>query len=698
MSEATRIPELFGSLVFNERTMEQYVPQSAMDVWRGCLKSGQPLPLSAANEIADAMKTWALEHGATHFTHWFQPLSGVTAEKHDSFINNAGGGRVMMDFSGKELVRGEPDASSFPNGGLRATFEARGYSAWDPTAFAFIKDGSLCIPTVFCSYSGDALDKKTPLLRSMVAIDEQANRVLKLFGEGHQKVVTTVGAEQEYFLISEKDYAKRLDLVLTGRTLFGYPPCKGQELEEHYFGAIRPTVNEFMKELDDELWKLGVSAKTKHNEVAPAQHELAPIFSNSNRAIDENLLTMEKMKLLASHHGLVCLQHEKPFEGINGSGKHNNWSLGTESENLLDPGDTPLDNLQFIVFLTAVIEAVDNYQELLRASVASAGNDHRLGANEAPPAIMSIFLGDQLTEVVEKIIDGKASVHATRGVLDLGADTLPKLMQDNTDRNRTSPFAFTGNKFEFRACGSEQNVSDSNLVLDAAVAKSLKSFADALEGTPEDKFQDAALEYCKKVLTDHQRILFSGDGYSDEWPVEAEKRGLANNKTTADALPAFVSDKAIALFEETGVLTKAEAQCRYDCKLEKYNKLMNIEATTMVREARRTYRPVITAYATKVAKGLETIRAAGAEAAMQCEQNTLNKLCNGITTINDSIKALDAVHQKAEALDGQEQANVYAHEVVPAMDTLRAAVDAMEEIVAADYWPVPTYDDILFYV
>ncbi len=407
---------------------------------------------------------------------------------------------------------------------------------------------------------------------------------------------------------------------------------------------------------------------------------------------------MEKMKLIASHQALVCLQHEKPFEGINGSGKHNNWSLGTEPENLLDPGDTPIDNLQFIVFLTAVIEAVDDYQELLRTSVASAGNDHRLGANEAPPAIMSIFLGDQLTEVVEKIIDGKASVHATRGVIDLGADTLPKLMKDNTDRNRTSPFAFTGNKFEFRCLRLRAEPLRLQHGADAAVAKSLKSFADALEGTPEDEFQDAALEYCKKVLTDHQRILFSGDGYSDEWPVEAEKRGLANNKTTADALPAFVSDKAIALFEETGVLTKAEAQCRYDCKLEKYNKLMNIEATTMVREARRTYRPVITAYATKVAKGLETIRAAGAEAAMQCEQNTLNKLCNGITAINDSIKALDAVHQKAEALDGQEQANVYAHEVVPAMDTLRAAVDAMEEIVAADYWPVPTYDDILFYV
>ena len=698
MCETKKLPELFGSLVFNEGTMKERLSSASYSAWKKCVTEGTPLDLSTANEIAEAMKQWAVEKGATHYTHWFQPMTGVTAEKHDSFIAPAGGGKILMEFSGKELVRGEPDASSFPSGGLRATFEARGYTAWDPTSYAFIKGKTLCIPTAFCSYTGEALDKKTPLLRSMSAIDEQANRVLALFGEPRQRIVPTLGAEQEYFLVSEKAYAKRQDLIMTGRTLFGYAPCKGQELEEHYFGAIRPTVSSYMKDLDDELWALGIPAKTKHNEVAPCQHELAPVYGEVNEAIDQNLVMMEKMKLIASRHDLVCLLHEKPFEGINGSGKHNNWSLGTESENLLDPGDTPLDNLQFIVFLTAVIEAVDNYQELLRASVASAGNDHRLGANEAPPAIMSIFLGDQLTEVVEKIIDGKASVHATRGVLDLGADTLPKLMQDNTDRNRTSPFAFTGNKFEFRACGSEQNVSDSNLVLDAAVAKSLKSFADALEGTPEDEFQDAALEYCKKVLTDHQRILFSGDGYSDEWPVEAEKRGLANNKTTADALPAFVSDKAIALFEETGVLTKAEAQCRYDCKLEKYNKLMNIEATTMVREARRTYRPVITAYATKVAKGLETIRAAGAEAAMQCEQNTLNKLCNGITTINDSIKALDAVHQKAEALDGQEQANVYAHEVVPAMDTLRAAVDAMEEIVAADYWPVPTYDDILFYV
>ena len=694
----TDLTKKYGTMVFSDHVMKQRLPSDTYKKLAKTIKEGKPLDLDVANSVAHAMKEWAIEHGATHFAHWFQPLTGITSEKHDAFLDPIGNGTAITKFSGKELIQGEPDASSFPNGGLRATFEARGYSAWDPTSYAFVKDEVLCIPTAFCSYTGEALDKKTPLLRSMAVIDEQCKRVLALFGKHPAKVTVNVGTEQEYFLISEKDYARRQDLMMCGRTLFGAPPCKGQELDEHYFGAIRPTVNDFMKELDDVLWGFAVAAKTKHNEVAPAQHELAPVFCNANRAIDENLLTMEMMKLLASHHGLVCLQHEKPFEGINGSGKHNNWSLGTESENLLDPGDTPLDNLQFIVFLTAVIEAVDNYQELLRASVASAGNDHRLGANEAPPAIMSIFLGDQLTEVVEKIIDGKASVHATRGVLDLGADTLPKLMQDNTDRNRTSPFAFTGNKFEFRACGSEQNVSDSNLVLDAAVAKSLKSFADALEGTPEDKFQDAALEYCKKVLTDHQRILFSGDGYSDEWPVEAEKRGLANNKTTADALPAFVSDKAIALFEETGVLTKAEAQCRYDCKLEKYNKLMNIEATTMVREARRTYRPVITAYATKVAKGLEAIRAAGAEAAMQCEQNTLNKLCNGITTINDSIKALDAVHQKAEALDGQEQANVYAHEVVPAMDALRAAVDAMEEIVAADYWPVPTYDDILFYV
>ena len=695
---SNKLSDYYGSHVFDRKKMQEYLPKEAYKAVTDAIEKGTPISREIADLIANGMKSWAKSLNVTHYTHWFQPLTDGTAEKHDGFIEFGEDGGVIERFSGKLLIQQEPDASSFPNGGIRNTFEARGYTAWDVSSPAFVVDTTLCIPTIFISYTGEALDYKTPLLKALAAVDKAATEVCQLFDKNVTRVFTNLGWEQEYFLVDSSLYNARPDLCLTGRTLMGHSSAKDQQLEDHYFGSIPPRVTAFMKELEIECHKLGIPAKTRHNEVAPNQFELAPIFENCNLANDHNQLVMDLMKRIARKHHFNVLLHEKPYSGVNGSGKHNNWSLGTESENLLDPGDTPLDNLQFIVFLTAVIEAVDNYQELLRASVASAGNDHRLGANEAPPAIMSIFLGDQLTEVVEKIIDGKASVHATRGVLDLGADTLPKLMQDNTDRNRTSPFAFTGNKFEFRACGSEQNVSDSNLVLDAAVAKSLKSFADALEGTPEDKFQDAALEYCKKVLTDHQRILFSGDGYSDEWPVEAEKRGLANNKTTADALPAFVSDKAIALFEETGVLTKAEAQCRYDCKLEKYNKLMNIEATTMVREARRTYRPVITAYATKVAKGLEAIRAAGAEAAMQCEQNTLNKLCNGITTINDSIKALDAVHQKAEALDGQEQANVYAHEVVPAMDALRAAVDAMEEIVAADYWPVPTYDDILFYV
>ena len=695
---SNKLSDYYGSHVFDRKKMQEYLPREAYKAVTDAIEKGTPINREMADLIANGMKSWAKSLNVTHYTHWFQPLTDGTAEKHDGFIEFGEGTEVIERFSGKLLIQQEPDASSFPNGGIRNTFEARGYTAWDVSSPAFVVDTTLCIPTIFISYTGEALDYKTPLLKALAAVDKAATEVCQLFDKNITRVYTNLGWEQEYFLVDSSLYNARPDLCLTGRTLMGHSSAKDQQLEDHYFGSIPPRVTAFMKELEIECHKLGIPAKTRHNEVAPNQFELAPIFENCNLANDHNQLVMDLMKRIARKHHFNVLLHEKPYSGVNGSGKHNNWSLGTESENLLDPGDTPLDNLQFIVFLTAVIEAVDNYQELLRASVASAGNDHRLGANEAPPAIMSIFLGDQLTEVVEKIIDGKASVHATRGVLDLGADTLPKLMQDNTDRNRTSPFAFTGNRFEFRACGSEQNVSDSNLVLDAAVAKSLKSFADALEGTPEDEFQDAALEYCKKVLTDHQRILFSGDGYSDEWPVEAEKRGLANNKTTADALPAFVSDKAIALFEETGVLTKAEAQCRYDCKLEKYNKLMNIEATTMVREARRTYRPVITAYATKVAKGLETIRAAGAEAAMQCEQNTLNKLCNGITTINDSIKALDAVHQKAEGLDGQEQANVYAHEVVPAMDTLRAAVDAMEEIVAADYWPVPTYDDILFYV
>ena len=698
--KVTSIPELFGSMVFTQEQMRQRLPAHIYDAWQQCLVQGTSLDRSIADEIAAAMKDWAIEKGATHYTHWFQPMTGFTAEKHDSFIAPQGPTGVLMELSGKELSRGEADASSFPSGGLRATFEARGYTAWDPTSYAFVKDKTLYIPTIFCSYGGETLDKKTPLLRSMKLLDTQSIRILRLFGNTEaQHVTAQVGPEQEYFLIDKEMYRRREDLVLCGRTLFGARPPKGQELDDHYYGAIKPRVAEFMHELDQELWKVGVPAKTEHNEVAPAQHEVAQVYSDANSTCDHNQLTMEFLKKVADRHGLVCLLHEKPFAGINGSGKHDNWSLATDTgENLLKPGKTPSQNAQFLLFLAAFIKGVDEYQDMLRCCVSYPGNDHRLGGNEAPPAIISVFLGDELTAILDSIINGQAYVDKAKRKLEIGVDTLPEIPQDTTDRNRTSPLAFTGNKFEFRACGSEQNVSDPNMVLDVAVAKSLKSFADALEGTPEDKFQDAALDYCKKVLTEHKRILFSGDGYSDEWPVEAEKRGLANNKTTADALPAFVAEKSIALFEEMGVLTRAEAQCRYDCKLEKYNKLMNIEATTMVREARRTYRPVITAYATKVAKGLEAIRAAGADAAMQCEQNTLNKLCYGITEINDSIKALDALHKEAETLDGQEQANKYAHEVVPAMDRLRTAVDAMEEIVARDYWPVPTYDDILFYV
>ena len=686
-------------MVFSEDEMKRWLPKDVYKKLAKTIEEGEPLDLDVANAVAHAMKEWALLHGATHYAHWFQPLSGITSEKHDSFLEPNHDGTAITKFSGKALIKGESDASSFPNGGLRATFEARGYTVWDATSPAFIKDDVLCIPTAFCSYTGEALDKKTPLLRSMTALDIQAKRVLALFGKHPKKVVPNVGDEQEYFLIKKEAYRRRRDLVICGRTLFGAAPAKGQELEEHYFGAIRPTVSAYMKDLDNELWALGIPSKTKHNEVAPCQHELAPVYSELNEAVDNNLLIMEKMKLIASRHDLVCLLHEKPFEGINGSGKHNNWSLGTSDENLLDPGDTPEENLQFIVFLTAVIEAVDKYQDLLRASVASCGNDHRLGAGEAPPAIISIFLGDQLTEVVENIMDGEASVHATTDTLDLGAVVLPNLEQDNTDRNRTSPFAFTNNKFEFRAVGSEANVSDANMVLDTAVAQALRDFADALEGTPAEGFQEAALDYCAEHLREHRRILFSGDGYSDAWHAEAEVRGLVNLPTTAEALPAFVAPKNLALFSEMGVLTEAEAACRYEVKLEKYNKLMNIEATTMVREARRTYRPVITAYATKVAKGLETIRAAGAEAAMAFEQATLNELCEGITAINMSIAKLDELHAKAEGVaDGRAQAEVYAHEAVPAMNELRRAVDAMEEIVAADYWPVPTYDDILFYV
>ncbi len=693
-----RVSEIYGSMVFNEHVMKERLPSETYKSLNKTIKEGKPLDIEVANVVAHAMKEWAIEHGATHYTHWFQPLSGITSEKHDGFLNPVGDGTAIMSFSGKELVQGEPDASSFPSGGLRATFEARGYTAWDPTSYAFIKDEVLCIPTAFCSYTGEALDKKTPLLRSMNAIDKQAQRVLKYFGEDGQRVTTTVGAEQEYFLISEKDYVKRQDLIMTGRTLFGAPPSKGQELEEHYFGAIRPTVNNFMKEVNKELWSLGVSAKTKHNEVAPAQHELAPLFTNSNRAIDENLLTMEKMRLDASHHGLVCLLHEKPFEGINGSGKHNNWSLSYGKVNLLDPGDEPMENLRFLIFLTCVIEAVDNYQELLRMSVASAGNDHRLGANEAPPAIISIFLGDELQAIVDALISDDDYHSAEAVAMDLGVSVLPKFLKDNTDRNRTSPFAFTGNKFEFRMPGSNVNLSDANMILNTAMAKSLKNFADAMGDVEGAEFEKKALACIKQTLSEHQRIIFNGNGYSEEWEKEAEKRGLANNRNTAEALPCLVDQKSIDLFGEFGILDEAEVRSRYEVKLEKYNKLLNIEARVMIRMARRTYLPAISDYMADVASNITTVKAAAAGADMSNHEKLLATLLEGFNRASDATTALIKVHDEVEEIENpQEQASMYASEVIPVMDALRAEIDALECIVERDYWPVPTYNDILFY-
>ncbi len=695
----TSISEVYGSMVFNEHTMQERLPSATYKQLMKTVRDGAPLDLEVANVVAHAMKEWAIEKGATHYTHWFQPLSGVTSEKHDGFLDPTGDGRAITSFSGKELIQGEPDASSFPNGGLRATFEARGYTAWDPTSYAFIKDEVLCIPTAFCSYTGEALDKKTPLLRSMAAIEEQANRVLALFGEDPQRIITTVGAEQEYFLISEKDYERRRDLIMTGRTLFGAMPSKGQELDEHYFGAIRPTVNEFMKELDDELWKLGVSAKTKHNEVAPAQHELAPIFTNANRAIDENLLTMEKMRLLAGRHGLACLLHEKPFEGINGSGKHNNWSISADGKNLLDPGESPMENLRFLVFLTGVVQAVDDYQELLRASAASAGNDHRLGANEAPPAIVSIFLGDELGAVVDALMDDRDYSGAERVSMDLGVPVLPRFPKDSTDRNRTSPFAFTGNKFEFRMPGSNANLSDCNMVLNTAMAKSLKDFADALEGVPGDEFEAAAVAYIKKTLAAHRRIIFNGDGYAPEWEQEAARRGLANNKTTADALPCFVYRSTIELFGEFGVLDENELRSRYEVKLEKYNKLINIEGRVMRRMTRRTYLPAIIKFATEISDGINSFTAAVSTAPIRQQKELLDKLLEGIDCINEALHAVEQADAQAKLIDDQQaRAGHNAHVMLPAMEKLRETVDDMEIITSRDLWPVPSYNNLLFYV
>ncbi len=693
-----KVSEIYGSMVFNEHTMQERLPSVTYKQLMKTISDGDPLDLEVANIVAHAMKEWAIEKGATHYTHWFQPLTGITSEKHDSFLDPIADGRAIMSFSGKELIQGEPDASSFPSGGLRATFEARGYTAWDPTSYAFIKDEVLCIPTAFCSYTGEALDKKTPLLRSMDAIEKQANRALAFFGEEPQHVVTTVGAEQEYFLIPQEAYDRRLDLILTGRTLFGYPPCKGQELEEHYFGAIRPTVNNFMKELDDELWKLGVSAKTKHNEVAPAQHELAPLYANSNRAIDENLLTMEEMRLLASHYGLVCLQHEKPFENINGSGKHNNWAISAGKKNLLDPGEDPMDNLRFLVFLSGVIKAVDDYQELLRMSVASAGNDHRLGANEAPPAIISIFLGDEMGAMVDALIEGTDYTSAERVSMDLGVARLPNFLKDNTDRNRTSPFAFTGNKFEFRMAGSSANLSDANMILNTAMAKSLSDFSDAMEGKTGEEFEAAAIAYVKDTLRDHKRIIFNGDGYSGDWPAEAERRGLANNKTTADALPCLVDQKSIDLFEKFDVLSEAEVRSRYEVYLEQYNKVMNIEIRTMKRLTRRDYLPAINKFAAEVARHIAEVKEVMPDADLACQEAKLKALVEGLNEINKQLDKLHTLHYDSlELEDQQERANMNAHEIIPVMDDLRKAVDSMEIIVEREFWPVPTYNEILFY-
>ena len=693
---AANVMEIYGSKVFNEHVMKERLPSATYKSLEKTLHKGAPLDIEVANVVASVMKRWAMELGATHYTHWFQPLTGITSEKHDGFVSPVGDGTAIMEFNGKELVRGEPDASSFPSGGLRATCEARGYTAWDPTSYAFVKDDVLCIPTAFVSYTGEALDKKTPLLRSMNALSNQAIRVLKLFGKDVDYVSTTVGPEQEYFLIKKEDYEARQDLILTGRTLFGAPSAKGQELEEHYFGTIRPIVSGFMKELDEELWKLGIPAKTKHNEVAPCQHELAPIYDTTNVAIDHNLLTMEMMRKIADKHGLVCLQHEKPFEGVNGSGKHNNWSISTKRENLLDPGDTPMENLQFMVFLSAVIEAVDDYADLLRTSVATPGNDHRLGANEAPPAIISIFVGEELEAVIDAICTDSPYAGPVKMKMDLGVDVLPKFSKDTTDRNRTSPFAFTGNKFEFRMPGSAENLSDANTILNTAVAKSLKEFVAETAGAAD--FECAAAAWVKKTLNEHRRVIFNGNGYSEAWEVEAERRGLPNRKCTPDAMIALKDEKNIALMEEFGVLTKTEMLSRYEVEMEHYSKILNIEARTMLKIANKQLIPAATAYMGEVASAAAAKTSAVEGISTKAETKVLTALSKYTDEMSDATDALQAATDKVSAMDDEAaKAHAFHDEVIPAMDALRAAADEAESIVDEDYWPLPCYSRMLFY-
>ena len=694
---AANVMEIYGKYVFNEHVMKERLPSATYKSLKATLEKGQPLDIEVANVVASVMKRWAMENGATHYTHWFQPLTGITSEKHDGFVSPMKDGTAIMEFNGKELVKGEPDASSFPNGGLRATCEARGYTAWDPTSYAFVKDGVLCIPTAFCSYNGEALDKKTPLLRSMSALSAQACRILKLFGKDVDHVSTTVGAEQEYFLVRKEDYEARQDLILTGRTLFGAMPAKGQELEEHYFGTLRPIVSEYMEDLDNQLWELGIPAKTKHNEVAPCQHELAPIFDTTNIAVDHNLLTMEMMKKVAEKHGLYCLLAEKPFEGVNGSGKHNNWSMTANGVNLLDPGDTPMENLQFLIFLAAVIKAVDQYQDLLRASVASPGNDHRLGANEAPPAIISMFVGDDLAAVLDAISNDAEYADPGRQRIDLGVDVLPKFKKDNTDRNRTSPFAFTGNKFEFRMPGSSMNLADANTVLNTAVAKELKGYADELECA--DDFEKALVALVKRTLHDHKRIIFNGNGYSDEWEVEAEKRGLFNLKTTVDAAPAMTSEKNIALFEEMGVLSRVEVMSRYEVIIEHYAKVLHIEAMTMLEMANKQLIPAATAYMSDVASAAAAKMAVSEKLSCKAENKVLEKLSAATDAMSDAVDALDAALESAESeTDSLEKAKAYRDKVLPAMADLRTAADAAEVVCGEDYWPLPSYSKMLYYV
>ena len=698
---AQNIPELYGSLVFNDKVMRSKLPKDMYKALKKTIESGTHLELDVANSVAVAMKEWATENGATHYTHWFQPMTNVTAEKHDSFISPTGDGQVIMDFSGKELVKGEPDASSFPSGGLRATFEARGYTAWDPTSPAFIKDGTLYIPTAFCSYSGEALDKKTPLLRSMQTLDKEATNLLHIIGNKDVKHVnTTVGPEQEYFLVDKELYKQRKDLVFCGRTLIGAPAPKGQEMEDHYFGALKPRVAAYMHDLDVELWKLGIPAKTKHNEVAPAQHELAPVFDTTNVAVDHNQLTMEIMKKVADKHGLVCLLHEKPFEGINGSGKHNNWSMITDAGvNILDPGKTPAENTQFLIFLTAVIKAVDEYADVLRISVASAGNDHRLGANEAPPAVVSVFLGDELTEVLKSIENDEYFAGSRAVQMDIGAKVLPHFVKDNTDRNRTSPFAFTGNKFEFRMLGSEASVANPNIILNTAVAECVHQFAEQLKNVPEDKMDEAIHELIKKTIIDHKRVIFNGNGYTDEWIEEATKRGLFNLKSTPDALPQWIADKNIELFTKYHIFTKEEIESRYEIWLESYSKILNIESNTMVEMVQKDFLPSVFAYIDKVAATAVAKKSVVSDVSTASEGKLIKELSQLADEISTGLETLKADTAKALATeDPLANAKAYQTVVLSDMDELRKSVDAAETLIPDALLPYPTYDKLLFSV